>query len=112
MKEGAFEISHSSHQLTSIPDALAIGEKLSANQATKEMYHIKGTVKSVSNSTYGNIYIVDENGNEIYVYGIENYSNMANKPNVGDEVVLCSVIYKFVYNDRVTIELSSAIVVE
>ena len=112
VKEGAFEMSHSSHQLTSIPDALAIGEKLSANQATKEMYHIKGTVKSVSNSTYGNIYIVDENGNEIYVYGIENYSNMANKPNVGDEIVLCSVIYKFVYNDRVTIELSSAIVVE
>lgn len=112
VKEGVFSLNHSTHRIISIPDALAIGETLSSNQATKEMYHIKGTVKSVANTTYGNIYIVDENGNEIYVYGIENYSNMANKPNVGDEVVLCSVIYKFVYNGRVTIELTSAIVVE
>ena len=111
VKEGAFEVNHNAHLLTSIPDALAIGEKLSANQATKEMYHIKGTVKSVSNSIYGNIYVKDENGNEIYVYGIENYSNMANKPSVGDEIVLCSVIYKFVYNGKVTIELTSAIIV-
>ena len=111
VKEGAFEVNHNAHLLTSIPDALAIGEKLSANQATKEMYHIKGTVKSVSNSIYGNIYVKDENGNEIYVYGIENYSNMDNKPSVGDEIVLCSVIYKFVYNGKVTIELTSAIIV-
>ena len=112
VKGGAFELNHNAHRLTSIPDALAIGEKLSANQATKEMYHLKGTVKSISNSTYGNIYIVDENGNEIYVYGIENYSNMPNKPKVGDEITLCSVIYKFVYNGRVTVELTNAIVVE
>lgn len=112
VREGAFEVNHDAHRLTSIPDALAIGEKLSANQATKEMYHIKGTVKSVSNFTYGNIYVEDENGNEIYVYGIENYSNMTDKPNVGDEILLCSVIYKFVYNGRVTIELTNAIVVE
>ena len=111
VKAGAFETNHNAHQLTSIPNALAIGEKLSDNQATKEMYHIKGTVKSVANSTYGNIYLVDENGNEIYVYGIENYSNMTNKPNVGDKVVLCSVIYKFVYNEKVTIELKNAIIV-
>ena len=112
VKEGAFEVNHNAHKLTSIPDALAMGDTLSANQATREMYHVKGTVKSIANSTYGNIYLVDENGNEIYVYGIENYSSMANKPKVGDEIVLCSVIYKFVYNGKVTIELTNAIVVE
>jgi hypothetical protein len=37
---------------------------------------------------------------------------MTDKPNVGDEILLCSVIYKFVYNGRVTIELTNAIVVE
>ena len=111
VKEGVFSLNHSTHRTISIPDALSIGETLSANQATKEMYHIKGTVKSVANSTYGNIYIVDEDGNEIYVYGIENYSNMANKPNVGDEVVLCSVIYKYVNGEKVTIELKNAIIV-
>ena len=32
-------------------------------------YMVSGTVSSVANATYGNLYIKDEAGNELYVYG-------------------------------------------
>lgn len=116
VREGAFALNHDSHREISVSEALALGDKLSSNKATAEMYHIKGTVTAIANSTYGNLYIEDEKGDKIYVYGIydengNSYSQMANKPNVGDEITLCSVVYKFDYYGSVTIELKSAVVV-
>ena len=112
IKEGRFEESHDGYTLTSIPDALAIGATLGNNQTTTEYYYIKGTVKSAPNSTYGNLYLVDENGNEIYVYGLydtsgNRYDSMSNKPQAGDTIIVYSTIYKYV-NTSTIIELKNA----
>ena len=105
------------YTLTSIPDALAIGNALGKNQATTEYYYIKGTVKSVASSTYGNMYLVDENGNEIYIYGLydasgNRYDSMSTKPTQGDEIIVYSVIYKYSSGSKITIELKQATLLE
>ena len=101
------------YDLTSIPEALAIGEALGKGQSTSEYYYIKGTVNSTPNSTYGNLYLVDENGNEIYVYGLYDvsgklYNSMVNKPQRGDTVIVYSTIYKYSSGSTVIIELKNA----
>ncbi len=105
---------HEDYTLTSIPDVLAIGNKLSVGQSTSEYYYVKGTVVSIENTTYGNMYIEDENGNKLYVYGVNDlngnrYSYMANKPRVGDTVVLYSVIYRYTVS---IVEFKSAVLIE
>ncbi len=85
---------------TPIADIIAIGNGLAHNTATTEQYTVKGTVTEVKNTTYGNFYIVDEAGNSLYVYGLYDeagarYDALANKPEVGDFVVLYSIVSNY-----------------
>lgn len=87
-------------ETTSITDAIAIGEKLAHNTATEEKYLIKGVVTEIKNTTYGNLYIVDEAGNSLYIYGMydeagNRYDAMTNKPEVGDTITVLSVISNY-----------------
>lgn len=99
---------------TSIPEILKIGEKLSDNGLTAEGYYVKGRVVSVENSTYGNLYLQDDNGNQLYVYGVYDstgavrYDGLEDRPKVGDEIVLFGQIKRYVSRDKVIIELMSA----
>ena len=110
---------HNDYTLTSIPNALKVGDGLSLNGETTEFYYIKGTVKSTPNSTYGNLYLVDENNNEIYVYGLydqqgNRYNAMTNKPKAGDTITVYSKICKY-YNantGELKIELKNAVLLE
>lgn len=116
VKEGRYEIKSDNYTLTSIKDALAIGDALSPGEATVEFYYIKGTVTSVENTTYGNLYITDENGDRIYVYGVydlngKRYDGMQNPPVQGDTVVVCSTILKY-SGYEIIIELKNATLVE
>ncbi len=119
IKAGMFETKHDNYTLTSIPDALAIGNTLGRGESTSEYHYVKGTVKSVANSTYGNVYLVDEKGNEIYVYGLNDlsgnrYDSMTNKPDVGDTIIIYCNIYHY-YNSKYgseMIELSNSVVIE
>ena len=113
IQSGRLEVSHDGYTLTSIKDALTIGNKLTSGKETSESYYIKGTVKSISSTTYGNLYIADENGNQIYIYGLydnsgNRYDSMSYKPKVGDTIIVYSTIYK--YNS--TVELKNATVIE
>ncbi len=79
--------------LTDIPTILEIGAGLPANNYSADSYFVKGTVVSIQNTTYGNLTIVDENGNELYIYGVNDangvrYDQMENAPQVGDTVIL------------------------
>ncbi len=61
-----------------------------------EPYYVKGTIESIVSTKYGNCTIVDENGDRIYVYGINDgngniYQNIASKPQIGDTVILYGV---------------------
>ena len=109
IRSGRFYISHDNYELTSIKEALSIGKNLSVGEQTQECYYIKGTITSVKEQNYGNLYIKDGNGNSIYVYGLCTlsgvlYGNMDNPPKVGDTIV----IYGPILNFRGTIEISSA----
>mgnify|MGYP003305919633 CR=1 FL=1 len=80
IKEGIFDTSGTNnYTLTSIPEIISIGEKLTANGTTSKNYYVQGTIISITNTTYGNIYIKDEQGNYGYVHFIsldEKYSHI------------------------------------
>ena len=52
-----------------ISQALAIGNASSHNEYTEGKYYVTGTVKSIASDKYGNLYLVDAEGTELYVYG-------------------------------------------
>ena len=108
--------------LTSISQVLAIGNSLAAGQMTAEYYYVKGTIKDTPNSTYGNCTLVDENGNELWVYGINDtngnrYGNSTfdgNKPKKGDTVILYAPIMYYVNNNtgEEKVELYNAVFIQ
>ena len=82
----------------SIPEADAIGLAMSHDTTTPNKYYVTGTVESIANTTYGNLYIVDENGNKMYIYGTYNndgtvrFDAMTDKPAVGVVITVYGVI--------------------
>jgi 2',3'-cyclic-nucleotide 2'-phosphodiesterase (5'-nucleotidase family) len=101
--------------MTDIPTLLSIAQGLGYNKETAEVYYVTGKIISIASaSLYGNITIEDENGNQLYIYGTwdingNRYGNMANKPQVGDTVVLCGAMKKYVYNGKVTLEMQNGV---
>ena len=86
--------------LTDIPTLLSYAQDLEDNAQTTDYYYVKGTITSIVNETYGNMYIQDENGNELYVYGVKQngvrWDSLSNQPKTGDEIILCGVMKKYV----------------
>ena len=84
-----------------IPEAIALGESKEHNTYTEEKYYITATVKDVYNATYGNMHIVDAEGNELTVYGTYSadgsakYSEMESKPVAGDTIKVYGVIGQY-----------------
>ncbi len=76
--------------------------------AEGKTYRVKGVCSVISNTTYGNWYMADEDGNTLYIYGTVDASGSYNwsKFNIalGDEVTVEGI--KVVYNG--TIELQDA----
>lgn len=85
----------------SIPDALAIAE----DDLNEKKYIFEGIVTQIASTTYGNLYITDDAGNTIYVYGLYDGKNTENdgkgnrydamgdnKPVLGDKLTLVSTI--------------------
>ena len=99
---------------TSIPEIHRIGNGLSDNAETEKNYYVRGTVVSVSNTQYGNLTIDDGQGNTLYVYGVYDasgairYDGLSDPPRVGDTVVLCGPVKKYVNGGTVTVELMRA----
>lgn len=94
-----------------IAEALALcGEP---GNLTTERYYIRGTVKTITNPTYGAMVIYDETG-EIDVYNTSSsdgsvaYPDMESKPVKGDEVLL----YCTLQNHNGTKEIKSAWLIE
>ncbi|MBQ6718444.1 MAG: hypothetical protein IJN22_06055 [Clostridia bacterium] len=77
-----------------IAEAIALGETKEHNTYTDGKYYVVGVVESVYNTQYGNMYIVDEAGNRLTIYGTydatgENgYAAMEDAPVAGDTVKL------------------------
>ncbi len=97
-------------ELTSIADVIAIGEAKDHNTYTVEKYLVEGVITNIVNSTYGNLYIEDENGNSVYIYGLYSadgqtrFDKLENKPMVGDTIRVMSIVGQ--YNG--TVQLKNA----
>lgn len=69
-------------------------------EETTDKYYTIGYISKIDNATYGNVYIVDESGNEFYVYGLYNYNGKVRydkmdasvKPQVDDLVVVYGIL--------------------
>ena len=86
-----------SKTITSIKDILEIGKDITSD--TAEKYIVAGVITEVKNDKYGNVYITDAAGTTLYIYGLYDAANNrydgideANKPVVGDYIVVTSVI--------------------
>ena len=81
-----------------IEQALTIAKMQAHNTYTTQKYYITGVINEVYNTTYGNMYIEDAEGNEICIYGLYSadgktrYDAMSYKPVVGDEVTVYTVL--------------------
>lgn len=70
---------------------------------TTNKYYVTGTVKEVYNTTYGNMYITDEDGTELTVYGTYNADgtlrfdamDAAAQPKAGDIVKFYSILSSY-----------------
>ena len=75
-----------------IEQALKIAKMQAHNTYTTQKYYITGVVTNVYNTTYGNFYIKDAEGNELCIYGLYKdsvrYDAMTYKPVEGDEVTV------------------------
>ncbi len=82
----------------SIKDANEIASLFAQNVFTPCKYYITGIVTEIESTTWGNMYISDNEGNTIYVYGFYNedgsvrYDVMDPKPAVGDLVTVYAII--------------------
>lgn len=80
--------------------AIEITSALPNEQKTDEKYYLKGAVKSISNTTYGNMTITD--GTDTFdIYGLYSadgsirYDQMEPRPVVGDTVYTYGVFHRF-----------------
>lgn len=80
-----------------IPEAVTIGESTESGKYTTDKYSVTGVVALIEGGTYGNLYIVDDNGNWLYIYGLYNeentrYDKMTTKPVEGDTITVVGVL--------------------
>ena len=87
-----------------IPEAIAYGKTLAENATSTEKFYVAGTITGFygsSGTTYGNVYITDDNNNSILIYGLYNedgsvkYSEMTTKPDEGDYIKVYGVIKNY-----------------
>ena len=96
-----------------IEEANNIGMNMAHNTYTDELYYIVGTIESIANSQYGNLYIVDGDFS-LYIYGLYDatgkvrYDAMNPQPLPKDTIKVLSSVGKY-SND---VQLKNAKVIE
>ena len=80
-----------------VKDAIAVAQ-LAGTAYTTQKYYITGIITGLYNTTYGNFYIEDANGNKLGIYGLYSadgntrYDAMSYKPVNGDEVTVYTIL--------------------
>ncbi len=106
-------------EMKTIPQLLDICAALPAGQTGTEAYRVTGKVVSIANKQYGNLTIEDEDGNQLYIYGVYDstgavrYDSLENPPQVGDTVVLSGTMQHYVGTDgKAVYEMVKALLLE
>ena len=96
-----------------IPQAIELA-KLAGSSYTTQKYYITGIVTNVYNTTYGNLYLKDDKGNQICIYGLYSadgktrYDAMSYKPVEGDELTVYTILGTYSSNGTTTPQGKSA----
>ncbi len=106
----------SDYTLTAISELLDICARLDPGAYSQASYFVKGKIVSIASEKYGNVYIEDENGNRLYIYGMydlndRRYDSMANPPQVGDTVVLYGQLQHYVSGGNSIYEMVEAVLI-
>ena len=94
------ELPEADSKLT-IEQAIAIGSAMAHNTYTDGKYYVTGTIKEVYNEQYGNMRIVDEDGNVLTIYGTygadgaDRYDALEVKPVAGDVVTIYGILGQY-----------------
>ena len=84
--EGTIELvdcyyeSHEDAFINPTPKEVSLADFLAAevSYSMDAYYQITGTITKIQNATYGNIYIEDETGTEVYIYGVAENNQLIN----------------------------------
>ncbi len=96
--DGSCDICSQTYSTVTVAKALELCGK--PGNITEERYYVRATVKTVSNVSYGEMYIEDETG-EIYVYGtydfdgVKTFAQLDDQPKRGDTVVLACILQNY-----------------
>ena len=81
-----------------LAQAKALGVAGASEVYTTNKYYVTGYITSITNTTFGNVYIIDEDGNEFYLYGVysadgaNRYDALEYKPVKGDKITIYGTI--------------------
>ena len=81
-----------------IKEALTYGATFAHNTYSTDKYYVEAKIDNVYNTQYGNMYLIDEEGNKLCIYGTYNadgtvrYDAMEVQPVAGDTVKVYGVI--------------------
>jgi hypothetical protein len=90
-------------ELTSITVANTIASAKEHNTYTEDKYLVEGVITEIKSNVYGNVYIEDELGNKLYIYGLWNvdgtvrFDKLNPMPKVGDTITVAGILGQ--YND-------------
>ena len=101
------------YQEVTIAEAIELATAAGADY-TAEMYLVTGKITKIDNFIYGNMYIEDDNGDQLYLYGVydvlgENrFDAMDPKPAVGDTITILGKLGTYTNaNDETTIQMKN-----
>ena len=84
-----------------IPEANQLALSMEHNRYTTDKYFVTGLVVEIINTRYGNLYIQDEEGNTLYIYGMYSadgsvrFDTMYPQPKVGDTITVYGVLGQY-----------------
>lgn len=90
-----------------IEEAIALGESMEHDTYTDVKYYVTGVIESVYNAQYGNMYLVDDDGNRLTIYGTYSadgelrYDAMEVKPDKGDTVTIYGAVGNYNGNPQI-----------
>ncbi len=106
------------YQLTSIPELHSICAQLSPGAYSETDFFVQGKISSIVSDRYGNVYIEDADGNQLYIYGMydrsgKRYDSMQTPPQLGDTIVLYGKLQHYVTSSGASVyEMVDATLIE